>query len=301
MSVPHIPVLLEECLEVFASVALHIFADGTVGAGGHAAALLQSHPEIEVYHAFDQDQAALQIAKNRLASPKVHFHHANFSQMGSVLKPGSADGILVDLGVSSMQFDTPERGFSFQKEGPLDMRMDPTQSLTAYDIVNIWSEEELGQIFRDLGEERFWRRAARAVCRERPLRTTTELRHTLAKVLGSKKEKIDPATRIFQALRIAVNKELEHLSTFLHFAIDLLKPQGRLVVISFHSLEDRIVKQAFQNAASDKLSTSGKKGLFLDKDPTVKLITKKPIVGTVEEIRANPRSRSAKMRAVEKL
>ena len=302
MSERHQSVLLREVIEAFTPCCLNTFADGTVGAGGHSTAIIEKHPEIQAFHAFDQDQTALAIAKSHLP-PFVQFHHLNFSKMPSILPKGSLDGILIDIGVSSMQIDTAERGFSFQKEGPLDMRMDQTALLTASEIVNQWPEAELGRIFRDYGEEKFWRKAAGFICqarKEKKLETTLDLRQVLKRAIKSSKEGIDPSTRVFQALRIAVNKELEHLEIFLKGAIDLLKPKGRLAVISFHSLEDRIVKQAFQFAASDKLSSMGRRGLFLDKEPTVHIITKKAIGPTPEEVVLNRRSRSAKLRVVEK-
>jgi 16S rRNA (cytosine1402-N4)-methyltransferase len=303
MTHPHLPVLLNEVIEIFSPCKLETFVDGTVGAGGHAEAILAHHPEIKSFHAFDQDLSALALAKARL--PKsVHFHHTNFSKIGEVLGQATVDGLLIDIGVSSMQIDTAERGFSFQKEGPLDMRMDQTASLTAYEIVNHWSEAELGTIFREYGEEKFWRKAAGYICaarKEKAIETTWDLRQILKRAIRPSKEGIDPATRVFQALRIAVNGELEHLEIFLKKAIELLKPQGRLAVISFHSLEDRMIKQFFQFEASDKLSSNGPRGLFLDKEPTVKIVAKKAIVASEEEIELNRRSRSAKMRVIEKL
>lgn len=310
MHIPHQPVLLNEVIQAFETVSLQVVIDGTLGAGGHAEALLQKHPEIQSYIGIDQDPYALALAKERLKhwDSKITFKQGNFAQFDEFLIENSfppPNAILVDLGVSSMQLDQPLRGFSFMKEGPLDMRMDPDASITAAEVVNTWSEEELGRIFRDYGEEKQWRTAARAIVRARqlqPILKTSDLNAILRPVLARHAKKgIHPLTLIFQALRICVNKELEVLETFLPKAINLLAPKGRLAVISFHSLEDRIVKTLMRFSASDKWETSGLSGLFRDKEPTVKLVTKKPIEANEEEVQRNPRSRSAKLRIVEKL
>jgi 16S rRNA (cytosine1402-N4)-methyltransferase len=309
-SSPHYSVLLAEVIQAFESLSLSIVVDGTLGAGGHAQALLERHPEIQYYVGIDQDPHALSLAAERLKSwsSKLFLRHGNFAQFDEFLKElslSSANAILVDLGVSSMQLDQPTRGFSFMQEGPLDMRMNPLGELKAADIVNTWSEQELGRIFREYGEEKQWRAAARAIVQTRhshPFVTTKDLRNVLTPVLARfAKKGIHPLTLVFQALRICINRELEVLETFLPKAIDFLAPEGRLAVISFHSLEDRIVKTHMRLAASDKWETSGLSGLFRDKEPTVKLITKKPIESSVEEVQINPRSRSAKLRVVEKL
>lgn len=307
---PHLSVLLHEVVNLFESTPLKIFIDGTLGAGGHAEAILKAHPEIELYIGIDQDPQALEIAKGRLEPwhHKLAFKHGNFSDFDLFLKERSlthVDGILVDLGVSSMQIDQPARGFSFSKEGPLDMRMDTTQGSTAADLVNTLSEGDLGRIFRDYGEEKRWRLAAKGIVEARQLKTietTTDLINILRPLLPwNPKKGINPLTLIFQALRIAVNRELDVLETFVPQAIDALNLQGRLAVISFHSLEDRIVKQEMRLAADDKWETSGIGGVFRDKKPTVKLVTRKPIEPSEEEVNLNPRSRSAKLRCIEKL
>lgn len=307
---PHYPVLLDEILQVFAPLNLSVFVDGTLGAGGHAEALLRNHPEIQHYLGIDQDPQALALAKERLKpwSSKVVFKHGNFAQFDEFLTEFSfspPNAILVDLGVSSMQLDQAHRGFSFMQEGPLDMRMNTVLPFTAADIVNTWSEQELGRIFREYGEEKQWRAAARTIVQARqshPILTTSDLKSVLNPVLARRAKKgIHPLTLVFQALRISVNKELEVLETFLPKAVDLLVPHGRLAVISFHSLEDRIVKTHMRFEASDKWETSGLSGLFRDKEPTVKIVTKKPIEASEEEIGKNPRSRSAKLRVIEKL
>lgn len=307
---PHYSVLLAEVIQNFEPLALHVVVDGTLGAGGHAQAILERHPEIQYYIGIDQDPHALTLAEARLKpwSSKLFLKHGNFAQFDQFLQElslSAANAILVDLGVSSMQLDQAMRGFSFMQEGPLDMRMNPLSGETAADIVNTWSEQELGRIFREYGEEKQWRAAARAIVRARcsqPFITTKDLKALLTPILARfAKKGIHPVTLVFQALRICVNRELEVLETFLPKAMDYLSPGGRLAVISFHSLEDRIVKTHMRLAASDKWETTGLSGLFRDKEPTVKLITKKPIEPSEEEVQQNPRSRSAKLRVIEKL
>lgn len=310
-SFPHQAVLVDAVLEAFKGVDLSLMIDGTLGAGGHAEALLEDHPEITHYLGIDQDPHALKIAQERLHpwASKLICKQGNFADVDLFLKELSLPrptGILLDLGVSSMQLDQPERGFSFMREGPLDMRMNPSEKLTARMIVNTWSEKELGRIIRDYGEEKQWKTAARAIATARelhPIETTADLAAILRQVLGRfAKKGIHPATQVFQALRICVNRELEVLEEGMAKAIDLLLPHGRLAVISFHSLEDRIVKEKMQFAASDKWETSGLGGgLFRDKKPTARLVVKKPIVATEQECIQNPRSRSAKLRVLEKL
>lgn len=298
----HESVLLQEVLEGFREVHLATFVDGTLGAGGHSRAILAAHPEIERFIGFDQDPTALKLAQSHLHFPSAQFIPRNFVEIDHFV--AQADGILVDLGVSSMQLDQAEKGFSFRREGPLDMRMDPSNPTTAALLVNTLSEKELGYIFHMYGEERRWRKAAGAIIKARshkPLTTTRELAALLETVLYDPKSKIHPATRIFQALRLAVNQELECLERFLPSAFKLLNPGGRLAVISFHSLEDRLVKHFFRTQVSDKVSTSGLGGLFLDKKPEGRLITTKPIEASEEEVAKNPRSRSAKLRIIEKL
>lgn len=302
----HLPVLLNEVLEAFKPLNISTFVDGTLGAGGHAEALLQAHPEIKLYIGSDQDTQALDIARERLAPwrEKLLLLHGNFSILPDVLKEKGIipDGILLDIGVSSMQLDRPERGFSFRFDAPLDMRMDTSRGLTAADILNGASEKELQQIFRDYGEESKWKRAAAAVIKGRPVYTTFELKALLEPVLGKKRfgEK-EPITQIFQALRIATNRELDVLQEFLPKGIELLPKGGRMGIITFHSLEDRIVKDTFRLKASDKWETTGYRGHFMDKEPEVLLVTRKGVTPTEEELQQNPRCRSAKLRVIEKL
>ncbi len=281
----HKPVLLEEILSCFHNKCVHTFIDGTMGFGGHAAALLAAHPEIQKYYALDRDPNALALARERLVaeSSRVVYVNACYSEMRQWAP--KADGILLDLGVSSMQLDQPERGFSFSKDGPLDMRMDPNQTVRAATILQRYSEEELGRIFREFGEERHWRACARDIVARRKQRsfvTTQDLVETLRPILGSPRGPVHPCTRIFQALRIEVNRELEELEQGIAVGMDHLCPSGRFAIISFHSLEDRIVKHRFK-AKKD-----------------MQVITKKPITASREEIRENPRARSAKLRCIEK-
>lgn len=309
-SYPHQSVLFDEILQAFHQTKIRTFADGTLGAGGHAEGILTHHPEIERFFGIDQDPSALEIARQRLApwQNKLIFTQANFIQLPQILLTQNAkeglDGIMLDLGVSSMQLDQAEKGFSFMRDGPLDMRMDPTNPLTAADIVNGWSEQELGRVFREYGEEKQWRKAAQVIIEARktaPILTTHALVAILRPAFSWKQKGVNPLTLIFQGLRICVNRELEVLEAVLPAAIKALAPGGILAVISFHSLEDRIVKNIFRHAADDKENTEGLCGLFLDKDPTVELITRKPILPTENEIKQNPRSRSAKLRIIKKL
>ena len=306
---PHIPVLLNEVLDSFEKTHLRTFVDGTLGAGGHATALLNAHPEIEQFLAIDQDAITLEATRTQLDcwKDKTTFIHGNFNEITHYLddlKIEKVDGVLLDLGVSSMQLDHPERGFSFLENGPLDMRMNPDDPLSAEEIVNQWTERELGKIFREYGEEKRWRLAARTLVHareEKQIQTTQELTELLTPVLRKPgKQKRHPLTLVFQALRIAVNDELEVIKTVIPNIIDRLNPNGRLAVITFHSLEDRIVKHAFRWAASDKQDTSGSAGLFLDKEPLINMVTRKPRRPTEEEVLHNPRSRSAKLRVVER-
>ncbi len=305
---PHFSVLLDEVLNLFQSLSIRSFLDGTLGAGGHAYGILDSHQELREYVGIDQDPLALNLSEKRLITfkNKLLLKRCNFSEFDRLTLPiAQFDGILVDLGVSSMQLDTAERGFSFTKEVPLDMRMKPNAELTAKEIVNTWSEGALGEIFRGYGEEKRWRQASKIIVQARlskTIETTSDLSNILKPIFPwNPKKRINPLTLIFQALRIAVNEELKRLADFLPKAVHALNPGGRLAIISFHSLEDRIVKQQFNHLASDKWNTSGIGGVFQNKDPTVRIITKKPIVPGEKEILENPRSRSAKLRAIEKI
>lgn len=284
----HKPVLLREVVEVFKGVNLKVFIDSTVGAAGHARKILEEHGEIEKFIGIDRDREAFDIAKEELKpwGEKVEIFHGNFFDFEKFFE-GSVDGFLFDLGVSSMQLEKGERGFSFMREGPLDMRMDKRQKLTAKEVVNEFSQKELGKIFKRYGEERFWKNAARVIVEEREkkeIKTTKELADIL-KFACRKKKRLHPATLVFQALRIYVNDELNVLKETLKKAIDKLCAKGRIAVISFHSLEDRIVKNVFKEYEKKEL----------------KVITKKPKRALLRERRENRRSRSAKLRVAEKL
>ena len=286
----------DQVLQGLAQVTLKTFCEGTLGAAGHAKALLDDHPEIEKYIGMDKDPSAFEIAKEVLSDyqEKVMFNKNDFKDLDQAIAQAGldkVDGFLFDLGVSSMQFDQGERGFSFRYDAPLDMRMDSQQEYTAEDAVNTLSESDLGEVLRDYGEVPFWKRAAQAIVEARPLKTTGELADLTAGLMKGR-GKIHPATLVFQALRIHVNRELESLEVGLKKALDHLNPNGVIGVISFHSLEDRIVKNIFKEAASPLRSDRGKK----IGEPPFELMVKKPLVPTSDEVRANPRARSAKLR-----
>ena len=308
----HQPVLLEEVINALQPRTAGIYLDGTVGAGGHAAAILKASWPAGKLFGFDQDQAALAVAKQNLASfgDRVYLLHSNFDQFSLVAKQHQippVDGILLDLGVSSMQLDQPERGFSFQEDGPLDMRMDPGGAQTAADLVNRLAESELADLIYRYGEERYSRRIARAIVKARPIRRTGELAQLVSRTIGpakgkgGRKAKIHPATRTFQALRIAVNDELGALERALPQAVELLKPGGRLAVISFHSLEDRIVKHYFKREAQDCICPPDQPICTCRHKATIRIITKRPIMPSLAEMNENPRARSAKLRVVESI
>jgi 16S rRNA (cytosine1402-N4)-methyltransferase len=282
-----------------------LVADCTLGAGGHAAALLEAVPGLRII-GIDRDPQARQLAAERLHEfgDRVRILGGEFAELGSLLGRAGierVDGILADLGISSMQLETAERGFSFRREGPLDMRMGPGQ-LTAREIVNRYSEAELQKIFREHGEERRARRIARAVVEARtrePIETTTELRKIVHKTARGPRQRIDPATRVFQALRIEVNQELEGLSRLLDQVTELLDRDGRLVVISYHSLEDRIVKHRLRDLARGEIDEAT--GRRHSETRLIEVLTKKPVRPTPAEVAANPRARSARLRAFRRL
>jgi len=308
MSDAHIPVLANAVLDALLpskGSQPERAIDGTLGAGGHTRMLI----EAGVGHvlSFDLDLMAIRIAQENLKGleARVTVAHASYADMieeAALLGWDGVDAILLDLGISSMQIDTPERGFAFMHDGPLDMRFDASSNgLTAADIVNHWDAASLADIFFKYGEERHSRRIAKRIVEERPFASTNELAQVIRQAMPRTKGKqsIHPATRVFQALRIAVNDELRTVERVLPDAIELLNPGGRLAVISFHSLEDRIVKHAFKEASTEIVSPPGM--VLEEKAAEVKLITRKPIVADDDEISRNPRSRSAKLRVVEKL
>jgi len=306
----HVPVLLAETMDGLQPRPGGLYIDGTVGLGGHAAAILErSSPDGRLL-AIDRDPQALEQARWRLAQfgDRVVLAQARFDALGKVASRygfRSVQGILLDLGVSSLQLEDAERGFSFQHDGPLDMRMGPDAPITAEEIVNTWAEEELAHILYAYGEERRSRRVARAIVEARPLRTTRELATVVAKAVGgggrSSSGRIHPATRTFQALRIAVNAELEALEAGLPQATALLAPGGRLAVIAFHSLEDRIVKQFMARESTDCLCPPRQPTCTCGHRATLRRVTHKPVRPGAEEVARNPRSRSARLRVAERL
>lgn len=301
----HIPVLADAVLAGLLpdDQAVERVIDGTLGAGGHTRLLIEAG--VKHVLGLDVDPMALGIARKNLAdlAERVTVAHASYADMieaASDVGWGTVDAILLDLGISSMQIDTAERGFAFMRDGPLDMRFNAdSDGLTAADIVNHWDAGAMADIFFKYGEERHSRRIARAVIDKRPFTTTSELAEAVRDAVPKGRQPIHPATRVFQALRIAVNDELRTVEHALPDAIRLLRPGGRLGVISFHSLEDRIVKQTFKEASTEIVSPPGM--VLEEKAAEVRLINRKPITADDVEIEHNPRSRSAKLRVVEKL
>lgn len=280
----HVPVLSRELIEGLNIHPGGHYLDATVGGGGHTQLILEAAPDVRVT-AIDRDADAIAAARAKLEpyGELVRFWQGNFAEYEPLAL--QFDGIIADLGVSSAQFDIPERGFSFRHTAQLDMRMDQRQPLTAADVINQWTEVQLAKVFYEYGEERLSRQIARRIVEQRPFQTTTELADAIARSVPPKYRygRIHPATRVFQALRIVVNQEISSLETFLHKAPNWLKPEGRLGIISFHSLEDRIVKHSFRDS------------------PLLRVLTKKPITAQENELDENPRSRSAKLRFAERI
>ena len=295
----HVPVLLKEAIDFLAIRRGGTYIDCTVGLGGHSFEIAKRLGAAGHLIGVDKDPAALEIAGGVLGLqavederedwPKVELIHGSFAEIAKDQRPTTIDGFLADLGVSSLQFDSAARGFSFQADGPLDMRMNTMSGRTAEQVVNHLDERELADVIYEFGEERRSRRIARAIVRSRPIRSTAHLAEVVsaaARPMNSGKHRIHPATLTFQALRIFVNRELDDLRELLEAAPQKLKPGGRIVIISFHSLEDRIVKDAFREGA--------KQGVY-------EMLTKKPVTASEEEIDRNPRSRSAKLRAAQRI
>ncbi len=293
----HVSVLSQEAIEFLAIRRGGTYLDATLGLGGHSCEIARRLGQAGRLIGFDKDTNARDMARRRLEQvpddlkedwPQITLLHASYAEIKQHIAPKSLDGLLADLGISSMQLQDAGRGFSFQAEGPLDMRMNPQGELTAEQVVNHTSERELADVIYEFGEERRSRRIARAIVRARPIRTTAHLAQVIsvaARPMNQAERRIHPATKTFQALRIFVNHELDDLKELLASAPSVLVPRGRLVVISFHSLEDRIVKDSLRDGAS-----AGK----------YELLTKKPVTATEEEIDRNPRSRSAKLRAAQR-
>jgi len=302
---PHQPVLYHEIIHALQPVNKGLYVDGTLGAGGHARGILEASAPDGRLLGLDVDPQALALARETLApyGERARLRQASYDSLSEILKEihwEEVDGILLDLGISSMQLDTPERGFSFQQDAPLDMRFDPTSPTTAADLVNSLPGDELADLIYRYGEERVSRRIAQAIVKARPLRTTRQLAAVIESVLP-RKGRIHPATQTFQALRIAVNQELERVENVLPQTVVALKSGGRLAVISFHSLEDRIVKGYFHSESKDLVNPPYERIYEVEKKATLKLINRKVIIPGEAEIKANPRARSAKLRIAEKL
>lgn len=304
------PVLAETAVEFLECSPGKLVLDATIGAGGHAELILSRLGENGRLIGIDWDERALELARKRLESrPNLSLVRDNFRNLAVVLGRmgvGEIDALLLDLGLSSIQIEEADRGFSFKSEGPLDMRMDNRLKNTAADIVNTYSEQQIVRVLREFGEEPNARRIAKELIRERsraPIRTTTQLAEIVRRRVPRKMRRpgIDPATRTFQALRIEVNCELDNLRLALNDGINLLKPKGRVCVISFHSLEDRIVKQTFVQAARGCVCPYDVPQCVCGKKPSLRILTRKPVTPSAEEVAANPRSRSARLRAAEKL
>jgi len=290
-STAHVPVMVEEAMDGLRVHPGGVYVDCTLGAGGHSRAILErTRPDGRVL-GIDRDAAALGLAQQSLADfgERLVVAQGDFAELARICRDAGFtenDGILFDLGVSSMQLDTTERGFSFQREAPLDMRFDTSRGPSAADIVNSYTEQEIARILWEYGEERYSRQIAHRIVRNRPILSTLRLAEIVRQVLGSRRGRIHPATRTFMALRIAVNRELESLQMAMEQTVDLLREGGRLVVISYHSLEDRIVKQFMRSEAANHAYS---------------LVTRKVIKPTSLECLSNPRSRSARLRVAERL
>lgn len=302
----HIPVLVEETIQALAVQSGGRYIDCTLGGGGHAAAILEHSSLGGQLLGIDADPEAIKIAKARLEaySSSTLLVNENFVDLQAICYKYDflpVHGILFDLGLSSLQLNGNGRGFSFQHDAPLDMRLNPNQKLTAADIVNTYSETELDHLIKTYGEEGYSRQIAHHIVRERPIKTTLQLTRTIQRVIRSRRSKIHPATRTFQALRIVVNQELEHLESALGQAVNLLGFEGRLVVISYHSLEDRIVKQFMQREAKDCICPPHTPTCICEHTASLSLVNKRVITPSLTEVQINPRSRSARLRAAERL
>ena len=302
----HKPVLYQEIIHALQPRNGGRYVDGTLGAGGHARGILEACTPDGLLLGLDVDPQALALARETLAPYEGRIHlvqasHITLSQQLAALKWDSVDGIVLDLGASSMQFDNAERGFSFMQDGPLDMRFGINAVMSAEEIVNTFDERELADIIFRYGEDRDSRKIAKAIVMNRPLRTTHELVAVIEKASPRHGDRVHPATQTFQALRIAVNDELAAVEKTLPQAVAALRSGGRCAVISFHSLEDRIVKEYFREQSKDIVNPPYERIYEEERKAVVKIINKKPIVASDEEIKDNPRSRSAKLRVVEKL
>ncbi len=304
----HLPVLLDETLRLLEPKSGEMFIDATLGLGGHSEAILGCSDDIQVI-GIDQDTEAVKFARKRLEKfgDRISIVHSNFAEIKNVAENVAVNGILADLGVSSLQFDSGERGFSFRFDAPLDMRMNAdSNGPTAADLLADLSQDEIANVIYQYGEERASRKIAKWIVEKRdagePITTTRQLAGLVERaVKRGKNDKIHPATRTFQALRIAVNREIEILEQFLIDSVDVLKNEGRLAVITFHSLEDRIVKQTFQKLSGKCFCPPRIPQCMCGALERVEILTRKPIIPSEDEMNENPRSRSAKLRAIKKL
>ncbi|MGO1041580.1 16S rRNA (cytosine(1402)-N(4))-methyltransferase RsmH [Clostridioides difficile] len=311
MEFHHVSVLLNECIENLKIKPDGVYVDCTMGGAGHSKEIVKKLSDKGLFIGFDQDKNAINTAKERLSEyeSRVKFVHSNFENIKEELEKigvHKIDGVLADLGVSSHQLDEAERGFSYMQDAPLDMRMDVRCEFSAYDVVNTYTEDELTKIIKDYGEDNWAKRIAKFIVEERvnkPIETTGELVDIIKKAIP-KKARIDgphPAKRTFQAIRIEVNNELGVITKMINDASSIMNEGGRICIITFHSLEDRIVKNAFKYLASDCICPQHLPICQCDKESEVKIITRKPILPSNEEIEVNPRSRSAKLRVAEKI
>lgn len=302
----HRPVLYQEIIHALRPHQGGKYIDCTLGAGGHARGILEASSPDGRLLGLDVDPQALELAAKNLADFRDRAvlrraSYTNLHEQAAALGWEAVDGVLLDFGVSSMQLDAPDRGFSFLSDAPLDMRFDPQGEVTAADLVNHLPEAELAAVIQEFGEERRARQVARAIIKARPLNTTAELAKVIAGATGSGRPGIHPATRTFQALRLAVNRELEAIKTVLPRAVSVLAPQGRLAAISFHSLEDRLVKHFFRQESQDCICPPRQPVCTCGHKATLRLITRHPVLPSPAEIAGNPRARSAKLRIAEKL
>ncbi len=302
----HTPVLVEETIMALAVQPGGRYIDCTLGGGGHAAAILEHSSPGGQLLGIDADPDAIKIARARLEAHSgsnllINENFANLQAICYRYDFVPVHGILFDLGLSSLQLNGNGRGFSFQHDAPLDMRLNPNQELTAADIINTYSETELAHLIKTYGEEGRSRRIARRIVQERPIKTTIQLVRTIERVIGGRRGRIHPATKTFQALRIGVNNELEHLESALRQAVNLLGFEGRLVVISYHSLEDRIVKQFMQRESKDCICPPGTPTCVCKHTASLRLINKRVITPSPAEVKINPRSRSARLRAAKRV
>ena len=306
MNTPHVSVLYQEIIHALQPKSGGRYVDGTLGAGGHARGIMEASAPDGQLLGLDVDPQALAIARRILApyENRIHLAQASYTSLSNQLSGlgwDAVDGIVLDLGASSMQFDTPERGFSFMQDAPLDMRFGPHVRQSAADIVNSYSERELADLIYEFGEERESRKIARAIVKARPVHTTRELVAAIESVSPRRGDRVHPATRTFQALRIAVNEELDSIKAVLPQAVAGLRSGGKLAVISFHSLEDRIVKEFFREQGKDLVNPPYERIYEVERKATLREVNRKPIQPSEDETKNNPRARSAKLRIAQKL